>query len=68
MSQSSPRMNTSIKGNVISGLIALAIYVVIALATGDNPGAAIGVGVGLGVVVFLLSFAISRTIRANRAR
>jgi hypothetical protein len=41
MSQSSPRMNTSIKGNVISGLIALVIYVVIALATGDNPGAAI---------------------------
>jgi hypothetical protein len=60
------RMNLKTSGNVISGLLAFAIYTVIAIATGQAAGAAIAFGAAIGVATFLISFAVTRSIRASR--
>jgi hypothetical protein len=61
-----PRMNLSTSGNVISGLLAFLIYTVIAIATGQGAVPAIAIGVAIGVVTFLISYAVTRSIRARR--
>ncbi|MGI9185441.1 MAG: hypothetical protein ACR2GZ_10870 [Solirubrobacteraceae bacterium] len=62
------RLNVSLPGNIIGGLIAAVIFFVIDVATGGNVVAAIGLAVILGIVVVAISFVISRTIIASRRR
>ncbi len=62
------RLNVSLPGNIIGGLIAAVIFFVIDVATGGNVVAAIGLAVILGIVVVAISFVISRTIIASKRK
>jgi hypothetical protein len=63
------KFNVSLRGNVISGVIAALIWVIITAVTGGSAGLVIVGGVILGVAVFAVSFLISRLIiRAHSGR
>lgn len=58
-------MNTSLTGNVIAGLVAAVIYVVIAAATGAGFWSAVGVGLLIAIVVFAIAYGFSRWYTAR---
>ncbi len=53
-------MNTSLNATVIAAVVAGAIYVLIAAATGAGFWSAVGVGLLIAIVVFAIAFAFSR--------
>lgn len=62
------RLNTSLRGNLIGGLIAFVIFVVIWVATGGSVVAGLGYGLLLGVATVAVSFLITRAIVAGKQR
>ncbi len=63
------RMNRSILSNVLSGVLAALIYVVISLLTGAAlNGRLLLDSLVLGAVVFLVSLVITRIITARKRR
>jgi hypothetical protein len=52
---------------LISGAVAAAIYIVIALATGTIASAAIIGGLIVGLVTFVIAFIIGRVIASRRS-
>ncbi|MDP9072633.1 MAG: hypothetical protein M3N98_00415 [Actinomycetota bacterium] len=58
-------MNTTVTGNVIAGVIAFAIYLVISVATGSKAAPAIIGAVLLGLFTFVASYVITRIIASR---
>ena len=61
-------MSANARSAVIAGAIALVIYVVISLLTGQSFGGAIGFGLLLGVFCAAVTFAISTLVARSRHR
>lgn len=62
------RLNTSLRGHIIGGLIAFVIFVVIWVATGGSVAAGLGYGLLLGVATVAVSFLITRAIVTGKQR
>jgi hypothetical protein len=61
-------MNLSVRGNAISGVLAAAIFAIIAAATGAGVGAVIVGALLIGAATFVIGYLISRAIEARRGR
>ena len=59
---------SGIYSNIIAGVMAAAIYLIIALTTGVAAGPAIWIAVLLGGATFVIAFIITKTITHARGR
>lgn len=61
-------INAGLRSNILSGIAAFVIYVVIALATGGVVGLTIGIGVLVGLATFAISYLIRKFLFAGGPR